>query len=130
MTSLSAGRTLLGAALAFALFSSYPAAAEEGTVEAFSSWRARGQVYPTGINEVTLVGALSGVLYVKGDDGSLDAGLITCPATVVINTEDGSQTGHGKCVIMTPEAERIYAEFTCSGVYMAGCNGDFTLRSM
>jgi hypothetical protein len=129
MTDRSARRALLGAAVICALFSSYPTmAAEEGTVEAFSSWQARGQIYPTGPNEGTFVGALSGVLYVKGDDDSLDAGLITCPATVLINTEDGSQTGHGKCVILTPEAERIYAEFRCSGVYLEGCNGDFTLK--
>ena len=128
MIGLSAGWARLGAALTIALIISYPAAAEEGTVEAFSSWQARGQIYPTGPQEATFVGALSGILYVKGDDGSLDAGLITCPGTVVINTEDGSQTGHGKCVIMTPEAERIYAEFECSGIYLEGCNGDFTLK--
>jgi len=127
MTGLFARRALLGAALACSLYASFPAAAEEGTVEAFSSWQARGQIYPTGPKEATFVGALSGILYVKGDDGSLDAGLITCPASVTINTEDGSQNGRGKCVILTPESERIYAEFRCSGVYLEGCNGDFTL---
>ena len=102
-------------------------AAEEGTVEAFSSWEARGQLYPTGPKEATFIGTLNGVLYVKGKDGSVDAGLMTCPGTVVINTEDLSQEGNAKCVIITPEAERIYARFTCTGEYGAGCNGDFVL---
>jgi hypothetical protein len=106
--------------------------AEEGTVAAFSSWQARGQVYPTGPKEATFVGVLSGIIYVKGvdealDASAIDAGLITCPSTVEINTEDGSQKGTGKCVIVTGDAERIYAKFKCSGIYLQGCNGDFTL---
>jgi hypothetical protein len=128
MSVSSTAKLMFGVALVGNLAMSVPAAAEEGTVEAFSSWQARGQIYPTGPNEVTFVGVLSGVLYVKGDDGSSDAGLIACPGTLVINTEDGGQTGHGKCVILTPDSERIYAEFRCSGEYMAGCNGEFTLN--
>lgn len=127
MSLFSTIRLVFGAVLVINLAIPVPATAEEGTVEAFSSWQARGQIYPTGPHEVTFVGILSGVLYVKGDDGSSDAGLIACPGTHIINTEDGSQTGHGKCVILTPDSERIYAEFKCSGVYAVGCNGEFTL---
>lgn len=128
MTGLPGARVFFGAALTLFFSSAGLAAAEEGSVEAFSSWQARGQIYPTGPKEATFVGVLSGVLYIKAADGSMDAGLITCPGTVVINTDDLSQSAHGKCVIQTPDEERIYAEFTCSGVYRAGCNGDFTLR--
>ena len=127
MFHISAARLAFGAVMAMAIAISPPAVAEEGTVEAFSSWEARGQIYPTGQKEATFVGVLSGILYVTGEDGSMDAGLITCPGTVVINTENGSQTGHGKCIIVTPDAERIYADFKCSGVYLEGCNGDFKL---
>ena len=127
MLVFSRGGSPFGAALLLSLAIAYPAAAEEGTVEAFSSWQARGQIYPTGPTEATFVGALSGVLYVKGEDNSMDVGLMSCPATLVINTEDGSQIGNGKCVIMTQDSERIYAEFTCAGTYLAGCDGDFKL---
>ena len=118
---------VFGAVLLFSVAISGNVVAEEGTVEAFSSWQARGQIYPTGPAEVTFVGALSGVIYVKGDDASMDVGLMSCPATLVINTVDGSQSGQGKCVIMTQDGERIYAEFTCEGVYLAGCDGYFKL---
>lgn len=132
MLGISAAKMEFGAVLAIIIAMSVPAAAQEGpqegTVEAFSSWEARGQIYPTGPKEATFVGVLSGVLYVTGKDDSMDAGLITCPGTLVINTENGSQSGQAKCVIVTPDAERIYAEFTCSGVYMEGCNGDFMLK--
>jgi hypothetical protein len=128
MSVVSAAKPAFGAVMAIAIAMSVPAVAEEGTVEAFSSWEARGQIYPTGVAETTFVGVLSGVLYVTDEAGSMDAGLITCPVTVAINTEDGSQVADGKCVIVTPDGERIYAAFTCSGVYLEGCNGDFTLK--
>lgn len=105
---------------------------EQGTVEAFSSWEARGQIFPTGPQEATFVGALFGVLYVEGktsegEQRSIDAGLITCPGTVVIDVAEGRQMGEGRCVILTPDGERIYGKFTCSGTYLEGCNGEFTL---
>ena len=126
MIGLKSIRLLLGAALAF--FSSGPAGAEEGTVEAYSSWQARGEILETGAREMTFVGSLSGVLFVKATDGSTDSGKIMCPGTVVVDTQDFSMSGSAKCVILTPDDERIYAEFTCSGVYGSGCNGVFTLK--
>ena len=106
--------------------------AAEGTVEALSSWEARGQIYPTGPKEATFVGALSGVVYVKDaaaelDIGALDTAVITCPGTITINTENGSQKGSAKCVLITPDGERIYASFECTGTLLQGCNGDFVL---
>ena len=132
MVIFSTARITFVAAVAIALVASLPVTAEEGTVEAFSSWQARGQIYPTGPNEATFVGVLSGIIYVKGDElpleaDSFDAGLITCPSTIAINVEDGSSSGEAKCVIVTGDGDRIYAKFKCSGTYLAGCNGDFTL---
>jgi len=132
MSISSTAKITFVAAVTVALAAAFPAAAEEGTVTAFSSWQARGQIFPTGPTEATFVGVLSGIIYVKGADealdaSSIDAGLITCPSTVEINTEDGSQKGKGKCVIVTGDAERIYAKFQCAGTYLQGCNGDFTL---
>ena len=121
-------RAFLFAAVTLAIFCAAPAMAEEGTVEAFSSWQARGQIYPTGTAEATFVGSLSGMLYVKNKDGSFDTGRVTCPGVITINTIDHSQSGQGRCVILTPDAERIYAEFKCSGIVGSGCNGDFTLK--
>lgn len=103
-----------------------PVAAEEGTVEAFSSWEASGHIYPTGPEESTFVGVLSGILYVRNSEDVIDAGLIMCPGTVTINTTDGSQHGSAKCVIVTPESDRVFGTFECDGVYNAGCEGEFT----
>ncbi len=108
------------------------AGAAEGTVQALSSWEARGQVHATGPNEAMFVGTLSGVVYVKDeqaalDIAALDTALITCPASVLIDAASGSQRGSARCVILTPDGERIYARFECSGQFTQGCNGDFEI---
>jgi hypothetical protein len=121
---------LLGAALALAGVGSF--AQEDPAVEAFAQWEARGQVFPTGPEEATFVGVLAGVIYVK-DFGSelgaaaIDAGVIQCPGTLVINSRDGSQHGTGKCVVLTPDGERIFGDFVCTGAYLEGCQGEFKL---
>lgn len=121
-------RILLVATVTVSMLGGGATAAEEETVEAFSSWEARGQIFPTGPSEATFVGALSGILYVKNKEGSYDAGLVTCPGVITIDTKDYGQSGEGRCVISTPDGDRIYAEFKCSGVVGSGCNGEFTLK--
>jgi len=127
-------QSIAGAALllAAALGPAVPATAQdelpkEGTVEAFTSWEASGHVYPTGPAEATFVGVLSGILYVRDETGTIDAGLITCPVTVTVDTGDGSQTGEAKCVIATPENARFFGRFHCEGVFLEGCNGEFEI---
>jgi hypothetical protein len=123
-------RAFVGALLAATLVvaaSTSPASAEEGTVEAFSSWEATGHIYPTGVEESTFVGVMSGILYVRNTDNVIEAGLIMCPGTVTINTTDGTQHGTAKCVIVTPESDRVFGSFECDGAYQAGCEGEFTL---
>ena len=127
--ALHAG-AIVGALLAASLVlaaSTTAANAEEGTVEAFSSWEASGHIYPTGVEESTFVGVLSGILYVRNADNVIDAGLIMCPGTVTIDTTDGSQHGTAKCVIVTPDSDRVFGSFECEGVYNAGCEGAFTI---
>jgi hypothetical protein len=128
MMRVSQIHAFLIASITLSMFTIPPAIAEEGTVEAFSSWQARGQIYPTGTAEATFVGALFGILYVKNKDGSFDTGRVTCPAVITINTSDTSQSSQGRCVILTPDVERIYAEFKCSGTVGSGCNGNLTFK--
>lgn len=114
------------AALLASLCQIGPAAAEEATVEAYSSWEAAGTVFQTGIDEATFSGVLSGAFNVEGEDGSLEIGLIACPGMIVVNKDDWSQRGTANCVITTGDAERIYADLECSGTYREGCTGQFT----
>ena len=103
------------------------ALAEEGTINAYSPWEGSGQIYPTGPNQATFVGAFRGVMFVEKDDGLVNAGNIICPTVLTIDLEDGSQVGHGRCTMSNTDGARVFVEWRCSGTHLRGCDGDFTL---
>ena len=104
-----------------------PAAAEEQTVEAFSVWHARGQLFKTGEKLGTFVGALRGRFFVDTPEGPIEAGTIVCPGTLEVDLDDASQVGQGRCVITNEQNAQVFANWTCSGYHLVGCGGDFTL---
>ncbi len=116
------------AALALSLSLIRPAgAAEEATIKAFSAWQGQGQLFETGPTERTFVGALTGTMYIDTEKGPLASGAMVCPAVVTINSDDGSQEGKGRCVIMAKDGARVFAEVSCAGFHLIGCDGDFKL---
>jgi hypothetical protein len=104
-----------------------PAMADDAqTVKAFSSWQGRGQIFETGPNRMTFVGAFSGMIYIETQKGPLDAGYMICPAYVDVNVTDGTQEAKGRCTISAKDGARVYADIACKGVHMVGCEGEFT----
>jgi len=103
-------------------------AAEDATIKAFSAWQGQGHSFETGPAELTFVGALTGTMYIDTEKGPLAAGEMVCPAVVTINTDDGTQDGKGRCVITATDGARVYAEISCSGLHLIGCDGDFKLN--
>lgn len=115
----------LGVLLAFGL-SSAPAAAEmEQTVKAFAAWQGRGQIYETGPTRATFVGSFSGMIFVETEKGPLDAGFMICPAILDVDLTSGKQEAKGRCTITAKDGARAYAEVSCKGVHLVGCDGDF-----
>jgi hypothetical protein len=102
-------------------------AAEEGTLKAFAAWHGDGQTVQTGPNEATFIGTIAGTVYVETDKGPVDGGQMVCPAMLVVNTDDGTQSGTGRCNITARDGARIFAQLACTGVHLVGCAGDFTL---
>jgi hypothetical protein len=102
-------------------------AEEEATIKAFSVWQGRGSLFETGLQELTFVGALSGPIYIETEMGPLASGQMNCPAVVTINKDDGSQSGKGRCVITAKDGARVFADITCVGFHLIGCDGDFKL---
>ena len=47
--------------------------------------------------------------------------------TVTISLDDNSQNGTGHCTITAEDGATVYADVTCSGFHLVGCNGDFKL---
>jgi hypothetical protein len=101
--------------------------AEEGTLKAFAAWQGDGQTLQTGSNEATFIGTIAGTIYVETDKGPVDGGKMVCPAMLLVNIDDGTQSGVGRCSITTRDGARIFAQIACTGVHMVGCDGDFTL---
>src|SRR5262249_17606313 len=104
-------------------------ASEDTTVKAFAAWQGSGQLYPTAAKEMTFVGALSGTVYVETEKGPLESGRIVCPAMVKINVEDGSQTGTGRCTITAKDGAQVFADVSCTGFRLVGCDGLFTFSA-
>jgi hypothetical protein len=122
-------RGIAGVLTAFAMAAvpSIALAAEEATIKAFASWQGSGQVFETGVDELTFVGALSGTVYVETDKGPIDSGRLVCPALVRINTADSSQSGTARCTITAKDGARIFAQVSCTGIHLIGCDGQFDL---
>ena len=99
---------------------------EEPSLKAFSAWNARGQIFQTGENRLTFVGSFSGIVYVEREQGPVDAGFMTCPTVLDLNTADGKQKGEGRCTFTGKDGAQLFADYSCRGVRMIGCDGDFT----
>jgi hypothetical protein len=99
---------------------------EEAPIKAFSAWNAQGQIFATGETRLTFVGSFSGVVYVEQEQGPVDAGFMTCPTVLDINTKDGKERGDGRCTFTAKDGAQLFADFSCHGVRMVGCHGDFT----
>jgi hypothetical protein len=113
--------------LVVAAFSALPASAEtQETIKAFSAWQGRGQIYETGPNRATFVGAFSGMVFVESQQGPIDAGFMVCPAVLDVDLSTGKQEAKGRCAITAKDGSRVYGEVTCKGVHLVGCDGDFT----
>ncbi len=102
-------------------------AGEDATVKAFAAWQGGGQLIETGPKETTFVGALTGTVYAETEKGPLESGRLVCPAMVRINLEDGSQNGTGRCTITAKDGSRIFADVSCTGFRLVGCDGQFAL---
>jgi hypothetical protein len=98
----------------------------EPSLKAFSAWNAQGQIFQSGENRVTFVGSFSGIVYVEQEQGPVAAGFMACPTVIDVNTRDGKERGDGRCTFTAKDGAQLFADFSCRGVRMVGCHGDFT----
>jgi hypothetical protein len=122
-------KTIMGAVLAILATTASVdaiARAEEGTVKAAATWKARSFAFPVGQGQVYLVGVYSGTFYVDDGKGALHAASIVCPATAEGDLKSMTKTGQGRCILTDEDGNRVYARFTCNGD-LEGCRGPFTI---
>jgi hypothetical protein len=99
---------------------------EEPSLKAFSAWNAQGQIFQSGESRLTFVGSFSGIVYVEQEQGPVAAGFMACPTVIDVNTRDGKERGDGRCTFTAKDGAQLFADFSCRGVRMVGCHGDFT----
>jgi hypothetical protein len=125
-------RTKIGvAAVAFVLAlagtSADGLAAEEETVRAVAAWSGQGWFFPSGPEEALFAGVLRGILFVENSRGALDSARMVCPVKLEMHRVSGRQSGEGRCIFTSRDQHQVFAHFTCTGTYGAGCQGRFTL---
>ena len=74
-----------------------------------------------------MVATLKGVVYIQTDNGPLRAGTIICPATADVSLVDSTQVGEGQCAWEANDGDHVFAEWTCKGIHLIGCKGEFTI---
>ena len=108
--------------------STVPATAgSEQTIKAFAAWQGSGRTLLTGPNEATFTGTIEGIFYVDTDKGPVESGRLVCPAMVVMNLQDATQTGTAHCTVTASDGAHAFGNLSCKGVFRVGCAGDFTL---
>jgi hypothetical protein len=103
------------------------AQSEETAVSASAVVRGKGTGFRIGEKLGTYVGVLEGPLYVEGSEGPVRAGMLVCSATMEIKAEDRSHSGTGRCLLTSDEGGEVFGQFTCTGFFLVGCSGPFTL---
>lgn len=101
--------------------------AAEQTISGFSAWEGQGTVYETGPKTGTFVGAIAGTLFIQTERGPAAAGYMICPALLEIDLQNATQAGEGKCTVTNDDGTKVFAEWSCQGVHLVGCDGKITL---
>ena len=115
----------IAAAVLATVIAALPVRAEtEETISAFSVWQAHGAFFVPGLDVTTVSATMIGRLYVNTDKGPVEAGMMSCPATLHIKSADRTQEGSAICAITTKDGAQVFAELNCTGVYMVGCSGE------
>ncbi len=124
---LHASGPLVAALLWISSLTSPTFADEVVTINAIIEYEGKGQVYKTGENKGTFVGAIMGRLSVEGEKQPLHGSYIVCPAMVEMDLEKDQQSGSGLCIITADDGAQVFAEWSCRGTHMVGCGGKMRL---
>ena len=102
------------------------AAAEEGKITAFAVWQGKGVTYPTEEKQGTLIGTITGTMYVMTEQGPVLSGEMVCPIVMTFNQADSAQTGQARCIISAKDGV-VYSQLSCTGFQYVGCSDDYKI---
>jgi hypothetical protein len=100
---------------------------ETQVFNAFSIALANGTILKSGDKQATVTGTVAGPLFVETDEGPVEAGRVTCAATVKVDQTSARQTGSGVCTFAAEDGAQSWGDFECAGYALVGCRGTLKL---
>ena len=116
-------RVVAGALLAIVASGAW--AAEE-TAKVTASWQAAGRIFEVEADKLLFHGTYAGLLFVEDGAQTFDTATLLCPVSHEIDVKAKQASGSGRCIIVMPDGESVYARFSCSGA-VGACAGEFKL---
>ena len=90
-----------------------------------AAWEGQGMLFQLEEEQLYLVGAFVGIMVGGNDKEQLNAATMTCPATIETNLATMYQTGHGRCILIDKDDNKVFAKWACTGT-PKNCKGNFT----
>jgi hypothetical protein len=97
------------------------------TFNAFSVASAHGTVVPSGEQQSLLVAVVKGPLFIETDEGPVEAGSVSCAASLRLNGQTRQQSGSGACSFIGTDGATAWGEWQCEGYDLVGCRGKLAL---
>ena len=105
---------------------SHVALGEERIVQAMAPWQGSGEVFVVAPEKLMILVSFTGIMYLQGKQGALDAVVMLCPAVQTLDTKAKHAEASGHCTLTDAGDDMVYSAWKCTGVQGA-CEGEFTL---
>lgn len=104
-----------------------PAAAEEQSFNAFAVAAVQGTIVRAGEQKAMMVGTLAGLVFVETDEGPVEAGKVSCAASMQLDSQSRELAGSGICTFTAADGATSWGNWECAGYELVGCRGKLTL---
>jgi len=127
MTTL---RHILSLATLAGLATAAPAFAQDEpqVFNAFAVANANGTVVRSAEKQFVVAGTLTGPMFIETDEGPVDAGHVTCAASVNVDEATAKTSASGGCTFTANDGAQAWGEWQCAGYLLVGCRGKLTLK--
>ena len=105
---------------------SHVALGEERTVQAMAPWQGSGEVFVVAPEKLMILASFTGIMYLQGTQGALDALVMLCPAVQTLDAKSKRAEASGHYTLTDTGDNVVYSAWKCTGVQGA-CEGEFTL---
>lgn len=101
---------------------------EPQAFNAFAVSTAQGTIVPSGDKQATMVGTVKGLLFVETAEGPVEAGTVSCAASLRLDFDTRHQAGNGACTFTAADGAAAWGDWQCEGYELVGCRGKLTLN--